>query len=175
MVSIFLHFFPEGFSPDIETWNWLSLVYYRQLLNSHNKIGQLERVFIIKNTSYYPYSHLLKTPYDICKFYKFYSDQENKLSKIKFLLLDNINTNGTLFSEVVKRQDIMKNFMFIEVAYKLFYDENTKSLKKAIGKDIRRLIKIWKQYERGFDMYRMPSQEIINRLLVKHKEFSEFI
>ena len=57
----------------------------------------------------------------------------------------------------------MKNLMFNEVAYKLFYDENTKSLKKGIGKDIRRLIKIWKQYERGFDMYRMPSQEIINR------------
>ena len=167
----FLHIFPADFLPDIETWNWLSILYYNQLLNTHNKIGQLERLFITKDPLYYPYIHLLKAPYDICKFYK----TQDKLKEIEFLLLDDVNDNGVLYREVAKRQDIMKNLKFLEVARKLFYDENTKFLKKKVGKDIQRLIQIWKQYERGFDMYRMPSQEIINKLLVKHSEFNKFI
>ena len=167
----FLHIFPENFLPDIETWNWLSILYYRQLLNKQRKIGELQRIFISKNISYYPYNHLLKAPYDICKFYKI----GNRLNEVEFLLLDAVNVNSTLYTEVIKRQDIMKNPTFLEVARKLFYDEDIKSFKKRIGKDVPRLIKIWKQYERGFDMYRMPSQEILNKLLVKHSEFKEFI
>ena len=87
-----------------------------------------------------------------------------------------MNGGNSLYNEIVKRQDIIKNCHFIEVAHELFYDENTKSIKKQTSKQIvLRLIKIWKQYERGFDMYRMPSQEIINKLLVKHNEFAKFI
>ncbi len=66
----------------------------------------------------------------------------------------------------------------MKVARRFFYDENTKSLKKDIGsikESIIRLIKVWKQYERSFDMYRMPSEEIINKLLIKHNEFRKFI
>ena len=167
----FLHIFPENFLPDIETWNWLSILYYRQLLNKQRKIGELQRIFISKNISYYPYNHLLKAPYDICKFYK----TQDKLKEIEFLLLDNVNDNGVLYREVAKRQDVMKNPTFLKVARKLFYDEDIKSFKKRIGKDVPRLIKVWKQYERSFDMYRMPSQEILNKLLIKHSEFKEFI
>lgn len=167
----FLHVFPNEFFPDIKTWNWLSLLYYKQLLNVEKKIGALQRLFVDENFSYYPHTHLLKSPYDICKFYK------DDLNKIKFLLLDKANINGSIYLEISKRQDIIKNHNFIEVACDFFYDKNTKSLKKGISKQstVLRLIKVWKQYERSFDMYRMPSKKIINELLIKHDEFAQCI
>ena len=68
-----------------------------------------------------------------------------------------------------------KNLEFLKVAKQLFYNKNTKSIKKNISEPTQRLIKIWKQYERSFDMYRMPANTIINKLLVKHKEFNKFM
>ncbi len=168
----FLRVFPEGFNPCISTWNWLSILYYKQLLNKNKKLGELKRIFIDENHPYYPYRHLLKAPYDICQFYK---SKTGDLKSIDFLLLDKVNTNGHLYRCISENQDIRKNPHFMEVARSFFYHEQTKSLKKDITDPIQRLIKIWKQYERSFDMYRMPSQAIIQKLLVKHDEFKQFI
>ena len=167
----FLHTFSEGFQPDIQTWNWLSVLYYKQLLNIHRKIGELQRLFISESSSDYRYRHLLKAPYDICRFYK------KNLNDFRFLLLDKVNINGELYRRTVESSEIRKNPEFMKVARQFFYDENTKSLKKNIGikESIIRLIKVWRQYERSFDMYRMPSKEVINRLLIKHDEFGKFI
>ena len=166
----FLHVF-EDIVPDVEIWNWLSILYYKQLLNVHQKIGELQRLFISKSISYYPYTHCLKIPYDICKFYR----GKDKLKDVEFLLQSEVNKHKDIYLEIVKRQDMMKNHIFIDVAYQLFYNQETKSFKKSTSDSIRRLIKLWKQYERGFDMYRMPSREVINKLLSKHEEFKLFI
>ena len=166
----FLHTFSEGFQPDIQTWNWLSILYYKQLLNK-GKIGELQRLFISESSYDYQYRHLLKAPYDICRFYK------KNLNDFRFLLLDKVNINGELYRRTVESSEIRKNPEFMKVARRFFYDENTKSLKKNIGikESIIRLIKVWRQYERSFDMYRMPNKEIINKLLIKHDEFGKFI
>ena len=153
-------------------WNWLAILYYKQLLNTHGKIGELQRLFIFENLPDYRYRHLLKAPYEICRFYK------KNLNDFKFLLLDKVNINGELYRNTVENPEIRKNPHFMEVARQFFYDENTKSLRKNIGgitELIRRLIKVWRQYERSFDMYRMPSKEIINKLLTKHDEFGKLI
>ena len=171
----FLHVFPNDFLPCIKVWNWLSILYYRQLLNNYEKIGDLRRVFISENYVRYPYRHLLKSPYDICKFYKNYKKKEDCLKEIEFLLKDKVNKNGGLYAKISENQDIRKNLEFLKVAKQLFYNKNTKSIKKNISEPTQRLIKVWKQYERSFDMYRMPANTIINKLLVKHKEFNKFM
>ena len=167
----FLHAFPESFQPCIRTWNWLSVLYYRQLLNTNGKIGELRRLFVSENYSRYPYRHLLKAPYDICRFYK------DNLDEMNFFLMDPVNINGELYNRIAENQDIRKNPTFLKVARRLFYDETTKSVKRRVGatKAIIRLIKVWKQYERSFDMYRMPSETAVRKLLVKHDEFAKFI
>ena len=168
----FLHIFPEEFQPDIQIWNWLAILYYKQLLNIQGKIGELQRLFISDSSPDYHYRHLLKAPYDICRFYK------KNLDEVNFLLLDKVNINGELYRRTVESPEIRKNPEFMKVARQFFYDENTKSIKKGIGgtkESIIRLIKVWKQYERSFDMYRMPSEEIINKLLIKYNEFGKFI
>ena len=167
----FLHIFQEKFQPDIQTWNWLAILYYRQLLNTHKKIGELQRLFMSESSSDYQYRHLLKAPYDICRFYK------KNLNNFRFLLLDEVNINGELYRRTVESSEIRKNPEFMKVARQFFYNENTKSLKKNIGikESVIRLIKVWRQYERSFDMYRMPSEKIISNLLIKHDEFGKFI
>ena len=171
----FLHVFPDDFQPCKGTWNWLSILYHRQLLNAHEKIGDLGRIFISENYTRYPYRHLLKAPYDICKFYKNYKNEQNCLEEVCFLLKDKVNKNGVFYKQIAENQDIRKNLKFMRVAKQLFYDKETKSIKKNITDPIQRLIKVWKQYERSFDMYRMPGETVINKLLVKHEEFSKFI
>ncbi len=165
----FLHIFPDTFEPCNNTWNWLSVLYYNQLLNLHGKVGELRRLFISDNYSYYPYRHLLKAPYDICRFYK------DNLDDVKFLLLDKVNKNSTFYRRIAENQDIIKNPEFMKVARQFFYDEKTKSIKDGVTDIIQRLIKVWKQYERSFDMYRMPAEDIIKKLLKQHDEFQLFL
>ena len=158
--------------PKPEMWNWLSALYFKQLLNTQGEIGALQRLFI-SDKSYFAYQfrHLLMAPYDVYKFYR------NEINEIDFLLRDPVNVNGGLYTEIVKRQDIFKNHNFIRVARKLFYDEKEQVIKKggASMNGIRRLIKLYGQYERSFDMYRMPSEVVIDKLLKRHKEFVRFL
>ena len=170
----FLHIFPEAFYPSPEIWNWLSLVYFRQLLTEKKTVGELKRLFVPKNYSFYPYRHLLKSPYDICKFYKnFYKDKEGSqwTQEIDFLLSDKVNMNSELFRRIAENQDIVKNPKFIKIARMLFYDETSQTVKRGITDKVNRLIMIWKQYERSFDMYNMPEANIKN-LLSHYEEFS---
>lgn len=158
--------------PNPGVWNWLSLVYYKQFFNKKNKIGEIQRLFIPSlQESFYPTSHLLMPPYDICKFYK------DDLDKIDFLLSGPANMNAVLYREIVKRNDIVRNINFIKVARKLFYDSKRERIKpvRVMKKSILRLIKVYKQYERGFDMYHMPSDKMIEIILKKHKEFDIFL
>lgn len=167
----FLNVF-EKTSPDYETWNWLSLLYYKQLLNQKGKIGELERLFIFESKIFFNvYVHLLKIPYDICWLHK------DSLDEIEFLLSDPVNINGTIYLEISKRNDITENKNFLNVVRKLFYDKKNNSFRKGEGvkKAIKRLIQLYRQYERSFDLYHMSSEEFINLLSKKHKEFKPFL
>ena len=153
-------------------WNWLSVLYFEQLLNTQGRIGGLQRLFVSDKFYFsYQHVHLLMVPYDVCKFYR------HNINEIDFLLRDPVNVNGGLYLEIVERQDIVKNHNFIRVARELFYDEKEQSIKRrsTSGDGIGRLIKLYKQYERGFDMYRMPSEVVIDELLKRHKEFARFL
>ena len=169
----FLHIFPDKFNPCPGTWNWLSVLYFQQLLPNQT-VGDLRTIFVPKHHSFYPYRHLLKAPYDICKFYKNYIGEESWSKEIDFILMDNVNISKELYRRIAESQDIVKNHEFIKTARKLFYNEQKKSLKRKVPDGIKRLIKIWKQYERSFDMYRMPSQHFL-KLLNQHEEFLPFI
>ena len=171
----FLRIFSNDFQPCVGVWNWLSIFYYKQLLNNRGTIGELQRLFIHENFPDYRFRHLLKGPYDICIFYKKF--KEIDLNEIRFLLMDKVNVNGEFYRQFVERPDIRKNLHFMQTAKVLFYDEKSKNFKKEfnVKEDVSRLMKVWKQYERSFDMYRMPSEEIINKLLRKHDEFLKFI
>lgn len=68
----------------------------------------------------------------------------------------------------------MKNGHFIEVSKKIFYDGKSRKIKRGSTNAIERLIDLFKQYERAYDLYSMPSEMILERLINKYKEFDKF-
>ena len=109
--------------------------------------------------------------YDICKFYR------KNLDQIEFLLTGPINKSGYIYLNIVRKQDRMKNINFIKVVRNLFYDDKIKRFKKGTGIDrgMDRLVELYNQYERSFDMYSMPSEYFIDHILKKkHRELKKF-
>jgi len=173
---------------DTRVWHFLTIVYSKQLLNKNQQIGEIDRFYISSYKTFYPFTHLIKPVFDLFRFYA------NDLNLIKFLLLNPVNESSGMFLEIVKRQELMKNKNFIEICKKIFYTQSITSknkskkkhkkkqkLKNQLGylKDgysdgLQRLIKLYSQYERGFDLYSMPSNYFIDNYLVKHQEFDRF-
>ena len=154
----------KGIDIDARSWHFIVIVYHQQLLRKDRKIGAVDRFYI----SYCPYAHLLKSTFDL------YNTYHDNAELIEFLLQGPVNTANILFTETVKRPDMMKNEQFIRVCRKLFYKENEKKIKRGISSSIIRLIDVFKQYERTFDLYSMPAKIILQRLISKHKEFDVF-
>ena len=155
--------------PNARIWGWLFLLYQKQFWNKYGKIGEVKRVFYSTEETY-SYTHVLVPIYDICKFYK------NDMEQIAFLLSEPINESGGIYLNTVKKQDRMKNINFINVAKRLFYDNKKKQFKRGREDGMDRLIELYNQYERGFDMYRMPSDYFINKIIRrKHKELRKFL
>ncbi len=149
-------------------WHFLTVVYHKQLLRRDGTIGEIDRFYINKQKSFYPFVHLLKPVFDLYFFYHKHPDL------IRFLLLNPINESGELFLETIKRQDLMRNENFINVSKRLFYDEKKNILKPKISQYFLRLIALFKQYERTYDLYSMPANRILNDLINKHPEFDRF-
>ena len=168
-------FSPTGFNPDIATWNWLGLVYYRQLLNSDGQIGELERLFMAPKglqgySRRYPYVNSLRVPYDIYSLYA----RNDQLDLVEFLLSGPVTVHRDLYRELTKRPRLIRNPNFVAVVKKLFVGEDNR-IKQGHTPKLARLIKLYRQYERGFDMYSMKPAAFIDRLRRKHKEFSQFL
>ena len=166
-------FAESGLTLTSEIWNWLSLLYYKQLLNSHRQIGEVERLFIFPKRShnFYPHVHLLKVPYD---FYKYYQDKD-RLGLISFLLRQPVNINRGIYLEIVKQPKIMKNHNFMGVIKHLFSEED--QIKRNYSyRALARLIRLYQQYDRSFDMYRLRPRDFLKKLASdKHKEFHQYL
>ena len=151
---------------EIETrvWHFLVIIYHQQLLKK-GKAGEIER-FYYKDSFHNKHIHLLKSPYE---FYQLYS---KKPDLIEFLFSNPVNENGAFFLEITKRPSIMRNRQFIKVCKQLFCKEG-----KIVGSVdlLKRLITLFNQYDRTYDMYGMPSEKIISDLLTRHSEFTDII
>jgi len=153
---------------DNDVWHFLVIIYHKQLLKN-GKIGEIDRFYINPQKKYYPFTHLLKPVFDL---YSFYCD---KKELIDFLLLKPVNEGGgDIFLETVKRRHMMRNEHFIQVIKVLFYDGDHQKIKAGIKYPIRRLVALWQQYERTYDLYSMPAEKILKNLISKHKEFARY-
>ena len=147
-------------------WHFFMIVYQEQLFKD-KQIKAVEN-YIVSESVRYPFTHLLKPTYDL---YRFYSKTPET---VEFLLLNPIHESGGLFLEIVKRQDIMRNRHFIEIIKEFFYDSRNKKLETGHIDYTLRLIALFKQYARTYDLYSMPKDMILDQLIKKHKEFERF-
>ena len=163
----------SSFKPDESVWNWLGLNYFDRLLNTKGQIGQIQRLFIFQNEYQGRFTHLLMGPYE---FYCHYC-QLNLIESVKFFLQDDINVNGGIYLETIKRFDLARNIKFIETIKTLFFDGSERRISGSQEKLIR-LIKVWQQYDRSFDLYHISSEDFINllRKTPRHQQyFSSFL
>ena len=149
-------------------WHFLTVVYHNQLLRKDGSIGEFNRFYLKKQLKHRHSRHLLQPVFNL------YSLYHKQPELIRFLLLGPVNEAAKVFLETVQRQDLMKNENFIRVSKRIFYDEKNNILKPKISQYFLRLIALFMQYERTYDLYSMPVDRILNDLINKHPEFDRF-
>ena len=144
-------------------WTWLAYLWFDQLTNNCRNILKREEYYICTEPSNYRryYLHLVASPYII------YSLHGVPIS-MPFLYNEVWKSND--FAErVAPNQFIISHKNLVEVIYKLYYDESKNRPKKGatgrnIGGGVRRFIKVIQQFEFTYDIYSMPSEQIIDLL-----------
>ncbi len=155
-------------------WNYIFLIYYKQVFREGGIIGKdISRVFLSPSNSYAPSSHCFKVPYRLCSIHK------KHLDNINFLLQDPINTNKSVLLEVIKKPSVASNLNFIKVIKDLYIDRNSHFFGKDGGEytyngGIKRLMQLYNQYDRCFDMYHIEPEKFIEMLLSSNiKDFTK--
>ena len=169
----------HSFIPDDDTWNFLSLVYYKQLLNDKGKMGELLRLFLFPENMetplynryrQYSWAHLLRTPYDLCILHKDHSN-------IKFVLETSpVNGNPEAYREIMRRQFLFRNIEILRTIRLIYFDKKSNKFKRGHVTEeygIPELLRLHDQYSRGYDMNHLTSDKFIVILLEKHKYLFE--
>ena len=158
-------FATHRFIPNEATWNFLSLVYYKQLLNTSGSIGEMRRMFLF-NEFRYPYSHCLKAPYDFCQIHSL-ATGDYSVDSIQFLLLSPVHIHPGVYRRVLEIKDFWTDINVLITARKLFFDADMNPIRGADRK-VRDLVRIYRQYGRAYDMHSLPSDKFLEILRNKH-------
>jgi hypothetical protein len=144
-------------------WSWLSLFYFDQVCpeGSDGKRTPGMEYRHIPNTGYrYKHRHLLAGPLQTFKMYK---------KRARLILDGMVHAENNIHNELVKRQNFITNPSIMEVADKLYFDNDrnkpkTGTQSRTKGGSLFRFINIIQQLELTFDLYSMRPKEILNLL-----------
>ena len=151
-------------------WTWLAYIWFKQLTNNCNNILRRDEHYICTEPSNYRryYIHLVAPPYILYSLYE---------SRISMLFLYNPPWEINDFTErVAANQFLISHKNIVEVMYILYFDEKNQRPKrgstsqKAPG-NIRRFIKVLRQFELTYDIYSMAPQQIIEILPEEFKKW----
>jgi hypothetical protein len=157
---------------DIGFWTWLSLFYFEQLSPLRNdgtrKIGQLVRYIPSISDFRTYYRHLLIGPWLA---YRAHGDKP-ELSKV--VLAGPPDQPGELAEQLLSRQEIITNANVLSVAKTLYLDANDRPKSGSGGSrqgSPRRFAAVLAQFDRTYDLFTMPSEELLEFL---PREFDRF-
>jgi hypothetical protein len=163
----------RGLDRDTGLWSWLALFYFKQLckkdMNGAYKPGA--RALWIPEARDFRryYRHLLAGPYFV---YRAHSENPARAFGI---LAGELDTPGEVYEQIVARQELVSIGAVVETATKLYFNPDTKTIKKgAAGKgggSARRLADILNQFDVTWDLATMESDDILNML---PREFDKF-
>lgn len=145
-------------------WSWLSAFYFDNICpeDGHGKRKINEAAFYVLNdpknyTKFY--RHLLAYP---CRVYSELEDSS------KIFLIGSFVKRGEVTEQFGAYQEIALNKGIIDAANILYWNHDTKNLKKgAAGKgggSARRLVRIIRQYQMTYDLNSMKGNEIVSLL-----------
>ena len=159
--------FSENFIPENACWDWLSLVYFRQLAPDGILPGEILRIFIFNNytQTFYP-ANFLSWAYRV---YLTHGDRAD------FILQNKINDNGKLYEKLFKVPEFANNPEFIKLVRALFFNEDQSGkigFANRSTSGFESLAEIYYQYERGLDMYHLSWRQLLSKF---HRAAPKFI
>ncbi len=119
---------PEAVTTDTNLWNWLGARYFHQLLVDDTAIAEMgssER-WLLSDTNRYSYRHLIASPYFAYRAHSF------NPSRAMCILCQSVLHPGELVEQIQSTPDIGYS-VCAEVATILYFDSESKSLKKGAG------------------------------------------
>jgi len=151
-------------------WTWLAYIWWKQLTNNCNNIKERDEHYICTEPSNYRryYTHLVAAPYILYSLYNL---------PISMLFLYNPPWKINDFTErVAANQFLISHRNIVEVIYSLYFDEKKQRPKKGSTSpdapgNIRRFIKVLRQFELTYDIYSMTPQQIIEILPEEFKKW----
>lgn len=157
---------------NVGLWSWLSAFYFDNICpvdgNGKRKINETA-FYVLRDPKNYTkfYRHLLAYP---CRVYSELEDSS------KIFLIGSFAKRGEVTEQFGAYQEIALNKGIIDAANILYWDNETKNLKRgAAGKgsgSARRLVRIIRQYQMTYDLNSMKGKEIVSLL---PNEFSKWL
>lgn len=145
-------------------WSWLSAFYFNNICpadgNGKRKINE---------TAFY----VLRDPKNYTKFYRHLLAYPSRVfSELKessrIFLIGSFQKRGEITEQFGAYQEIALNKGIIDAANILYWDDNTKNLRKGAaskgGGSARRLVRIIRQYQMTYDLNSMKGNEIVDLL-----------
>ena len=145
-------------------WTWLSYIWFDQLTNNQNNILKRDEYYICTEPSNYRryYLQLVAAPFII------YTALGG--SRISMIFLYNPPYQSNDFTErVAPNQFIISHPNIVEAIYNLYWDVTKGKPKRGATSihrpgNVRRFIKIIRQFELTYDVYSMTAAQIIDLL-----------
>lgn len=163
---------PLGTDRNVGLWAWLSLLYFDQVCpigkDGRRRVGEHARYIPEPNAFQRFYRHLLLGPYLV---YRAHKDHPAAAGAV---LASPVAAPGDMVEQLASRQELVSNVAAMSVATKLYVDDKGNLKRGAGGKgagSVRRLVDILNQFDLTYDLYAMPSDELLGLL---PKEFDRF-
>ena len=154
-------------------WAWLALFYFDQICkvgrDGEYRPGEIAR-WIPENDNYRKYyRHLLRGPFSI---YRLHRDEPVRAMA---LLCGPLREPGDVVEQLAARQELITNAAVVKTATALYYDHQKKNLRRgAAGRgpgSARRLADLLNQLDVTWDLYGMPSAELMALLPAEFARF----
>ena len=154
-------------------WSWLSALFFDNICpvdgNGKRKV---------KETAFY----VLRDPKNYTKFYRHLLAYPSRIyaeldESSKIFLIGNFSKRGEITEQFGAYQEIALNKGILDAANILYWDDNTKNLKRgAAGKgggSARRLVRIIRQYQLTYDLNSMDGNKIVDLLPNEFRKWNE--
>lgn len=158
---------------DTGLWGWLALFYFDELCPADRSGARFtgERARYIPDASFQRYyRHLLAGPFRIFRAHR------DKPERALAVLCQPLDKPGDIVEQLASRQEIVTNRAVIEVATKLYIDPALKKPRRGAGGksngSARRYADVLNQFDLTWDLYAMPSPELLGILPNEFTRFS---
>jgi len=156
-------------------WAWLTLFYFDEVCPrdaaGRRKVGETARLIPELDSHRKYYRHLLLGPFLIVRAHR--DNPERAMA----LLCGRLDKPGDVAEQLCSRQELVTNRGVIELATRLYYDGETKQLKRGAGGkgpgSPRRLAQLLNQLDLTYYLYTMTADELEALLPDEFRRFRE--